>query len=341
MSSVNLKKLAEELGVSVSTVSRALRDSYEISPETKQKVLALAEKLNYQPNPYASSLRNQKSLTIAVVVPEIANNFFSLAINGIEEIAHLNGYHVLIYLTHEDYNKEVSILRHLANGRVDGVLMSVSSETNDISHVKELIANEIPVVFFDRVCESISTAKVTNDDYESGFIATEHLLKQGCSRIGYLAVSRHLSISKNRMQGYQDALSASSVPCDASLIVHCGIDQEENTLLVKSLLQSENRPDGIFASVEKLALTTYYVCNDLALKIPEDVMVVGFSNLESANLLNPPLTVIRQNAFEIGKQASTILFKALNQVNFVLEDASIVLKAELVERGSTASNQSY
>ena len=335
MSSVNLKKLADELKVSVSTVSRALRDSHEISSETKQKVLSLAAKLNYQPNPYASSLRNQKSLTIAVVVPEIANNFFSLAINGIEEIAYLNGYHVLIYLTHDDYNKEVSILSHLANGRVDGILMSLSSETHDHSHLEELISKEIPIVFFDRVCESISAAKVTNDDYDSGYMATEHLLKQGCTRIAYLSVSRHLSINKHRMQGYLDALKAYFAPSDPSWIVHCSNNQEENIELIKNLLGSANRPTGIFASVEKLALTTYNVCNEMSLKIPDDVKVVGFSNLESANLLNPPLTVIRQDAFHIGKAASSILFKALSRADFVLKDERIVLKSELVKRDST------
>lgn len=336
MNTVNLKRLAEELNVSVSTVSRALRDSHEINSQTKQRVLSLAAKLNYQPNPNASSLRKQKSSTIAVVVPEIANNFFSLAINGIEEIASLNGYHVLIYLTHDDYHKEVSILSHLANGRVDGILMSLSSDTHDHSHLEELISKEIPIVFFDRVCEGISAAKVTNDDYESGFIATEHLLKQGCTQIAYLSVSRHLSISKHRMQGYLDALKAYSAPQDPSWIVYCSNHQNEDIQLVKNLLSQANPPSGIFASVEKLALITYNVCNELSLQIPHQVKVVGFSNLESANLLNPSLTVIRQDAFHIGKSASSILFKALKRVDFLLKDEHVVVKSGLIKRDSTA-----
>lgn len=337
MSSVNLKQLAEELNVSISTVSRALRDSYEISPETKERVLALAAKLNYQANPYASSLRNQKSSTIAVVVPEIANNFFSLAINGIEEIAHLNGYHVLIYITHEDYNKEVAILRHLANGRVDGVLMSVSSETIDIAHLEELHDQELPIVFFDRVCESLATTKVTNEDYQSGYIAAEHLIKQGCSRIAYLAFSEQLSISKNRMQGYKDALLAHSISPDPSLIVTCSNNREENDRLIRELLHSPNPADGVFASVESLALATYKVCRESGLRIPDDVKVIGFSNLDSADLLDPPLTVIRQDAYQIGKEAATVMFKALNQVGYTLKDEKISLQSELIPRRSTGN----
>ncbi|HUH33665.1 MAG TPA: LacI family DNA-binding transcriptional regulator [Daejeonella sp.] len=334
MEPVNLKTLAKQLNISVSTVSKALRDSYEIGAETKARVVALAKELNYHPNPYASSLRQQKSKTIAVVIPEIANNFFSLAINGIEEIAQEKGYHVLIYLTHEDYQKEVAIARHLASGRVDGVLMSLSSETANQDHLHELHAKKISIVFFDRVSESTEFSNVTTDDYESGLKATNHLIQQGCKNIAYLSVSRHLSIDKKRKEGYLAALSKHGIAATEENIVFCGNNNEENHEKIKQLLTSENRPDGIFASIEKLAIATYNICNELNLRIPQDVKVVGFSNLETAHILNPPLTVIRQPAYAIGREAATILFKTLNNKNY--RDERVVLNADLVERTSTA-----
>lgn len=332
---VNLKRLAKQLNLSVSTVSRALRDSYEISQETKQKVLSLANQLNYQPNPYASSLRKQKSKTIAVVVPEIANNFFSLAINGIGSVAQEKGYHVLIYLTHEDLKQESSIVRHLQSGRVDGVLISVSSQTNDISHLVELRKKGLPIVFFDRVCESIETAKITTDDYESGFKATTHLIEQGCRRIAYLLISKNLSIGIKRMQGYLDALRKYNIEADESLIVHGSNDVQENYKLVEKLLRRPDRPQGIFASVEKLAISAYHVCRDLSLNIPADVKIISFSNLETASLLNPSLTTITQPAYDIGREAAAILFKALDKNKIDIPEEMIVLKSKLMVREST------
>ena len=172
MESVNIKKLAKILNISISTVSKALRDSHDISRETKDRVISLANELNYQPNPHASSLRKAKSKTIAVIIPEIANNYFSLAINGIESIAQEKGYHVLIYLTHESYAKEVALLRLLHSGRVDGILISLSSTTSEYSHIEEVQGKGLPVVFFDRVCENFNTVSITTDDYESAYNAT-------------------------------------------------------------------------------------------------------------------------------------------------------------------------
>src|SRR6476661_5782925 len=187
MSNVNIKRLAAELNLSISTVSRALQDSSEIGIKTKERVLALAKKLNYQPNHYAASLRRKQSNTIAVVVPEVADNFFSTVIDGIDQIAQQKGYHVLIFLTRDDYNKEVSFIKHIQSGRVDGVLISVSSETQDNTHLHQLNKRNIPVVFFDRVYEDIPTAKITTDDYNSAYKATKHLIEQGCKKIACLA----------------------------------------------------------------------------------------------------------------------------------------------------------
>ena len=335
MEPVNLKRLAKELNLSVSTVSRALQDSYEISEATKKKVFALAKKLNYQPNPYASSLRKQKSKTIAVVIPEVANNFFSLAINGIEAIAQEKGYHVLIYLTHESYQRELSIAKHLQSGRVDGILMSLASETHDITHLKDLHAKGIPFVFFDRVCDAIETPRITTDDYESGYKATEHLAENGCKKIAYLSLSTNLSISNRRMMGYLDALKKFQLPSAENLIVPCENNNEVNNQLVRELMISE-KPDGIFAAVEKLAIVSYHVCQDLNLSIPETVKVISFSNLETASLLCPSMTTITQPAYDIGNKAAEVLFRILEKKRGPVVNENIVLKSDLIKRKSTA-----
>jgi len=336
MNAVNIKQLAQQLNLSISTVSRALNDGYDISPETKQKVLELAKKLNYQPNPYASGLRRHKSKTIGVVVPEIANNFFSLAINGIQSVAREKGYHVLIYVTNESDQNEALALSHLQNGRVDGVLISVSSKTVNKEHFHQLEKQELPLVFFDRVFDDYDTAKVTTDDFDSGFKATDHLVKQGCKRIAYLLISKNLSIGMNRMEGYLEALRKNNIKPDKKLIVDCTNDKDRNEALITSLLKSKQRPDGIFASVEHLAITSYQVCNQLNLSIPKDVKIISFSNLEVAPFLNPSLTTITQPAFNIGKEAATILFKALSKKGFKLSGTRMILPSALIQRNSTA-----
>jgi LacI family transcriptional regulator len=336
MESVNIKKLAKILNISISTVSKALRDSHDISKETKDKVIALANELNYQPNPHASSLRKAKSKTIAVIIPEIANNYFSLAINGIESIAQEKGYHVLIYLTHESYTKEVALMRLLHGGRVDGILISLSSTTTDYSHLRDLQQKGLPLVFFDRVNEQFETVSITTDDYESAYNATKHLIDRGCTRIAHLMISKNLSIGDKRLKGYLKALADHDLEEDETLILTCTNEDELNFELIKTLLQ-DKKPDGIFASVERYAISVYEVCKELNISIPGEVKVISFSNLQTASLLNPSLTTITQPAFEIGRQAATILFRALEEKRYQLKNENIVFKSRLIQRDSTSS----
>lgn len=335
MESVDLKKLAQILNLSISTVSKALRDSYDISKETKERVIALANELNYQPNPHASSLRKLKSKTIAVIIPEIANNYFTLAINGIESVAQEKGYHVLIYLSHEDAAKEASFIRHLHNGRVDGLLISLSSSTTDYSPLEELQKKGLPIVFFDRVYEHLNTACVTTDDYESAYKATQHLIDQGCERIAHFSISQSLSIGNKRMKGYLQALKDNSMKVDESLVIYCTNEDEEDLQQLKKLFEEKKRPDGIFAAVERHAILGYEICNRLKLSIPRDVKIISFSNLQTAAYLNPSLTTITQPAFEIGKEAASILFKAVEKKMFQLKSENVVFKSELRQRHST------
>jgi len=333
MDNVNLKMLAEELNLAVSTVSRALRDNHEISRETKDRVKALAAKLGFQPNPHASSLRQNKSRTIAVVVPEIQNNFFSQVMNGVEDVAQKKGYHVLIYLSHEDHNREKEILQVLRNGRVDGLMISVSNTTRNIEHLEAYRQSGTPLVFFDRVCEEMDVPRVTTDDSKAAFKATEHLLKVGCKKIAFLSLACNLSISSGRRSGYLKALAKYGL--DNEMIIECGGDDETNRGSLRELLQSEQRPDGIFAAVEKFAVNTYEVCHEMNIAIPQQLKLVSFSNLAAAALFDPPLSTIVQPAYEIGKEAATILFKIVEKKMLLPNEKRVMIASQIIERKST------
>lgn len=339
MSDINIRSLAKELNLSISTVSKALKDSYEISAETKQRVLALAKELNYHPNPYASSLRRKKSNTIAVVIPEVADSFFSLAIKGIEEIAQTKGYHVLIYLTYESYLKEKKILEEFKNGRVDGLLISVSGETENTGHIRAL-DDSIPVVFFDRAADEMNAARITTNDFESSFTATQHLIDCGCRNIAYLSISKHLAINNARIAGFKKALSEHNKTTDDSNIINCSNDVNNNVHLITELMLGKNKPDGIIAGVEKLVAPVYSVCKDHDIKIPSHLKIISFSNLPVADILNPSLTTITQPAFEMGKMAATVLFKGIEKKTISINNENIVLPSTLVIRESTLEDNS-
>lgn len=335
MRHINIRELANELKLSVSTISKVFNNSHEISEETRQRVLETAAKLNYIPNAYASSLRRKKSKNIGVVIPEVADSFFSLAINGIESVAKENGYHVLIYLTHESFENEKNILKEFQGRRVDGVLISVSRETSQSDHINDLISNGVPLVFFDRVCEDVQTAKITTDDLESSYLATQHLIQQGCDRIAFLSISNSLSISNKRLEGYLQAHAHHKLKVDKKNIVLCTNDAAKNYSLIRKLLATNKRPNGIVLSVEKLTTPVYQSCEELKLKIPKDVKVICFSNLDTASILSPSLSTITQPAYEMGKVAALILFKALQKQNLNLNRESLVIPSSLVVRKST------
>jgi LacI family transcriptional regulator len=339
MDNVTLKKLAKELNLSPSTVSRSLRDSHEISQETKDRVKALAAKLGFQPNPYASSLRRNKSKTIAVVIPEIQNNFFSQVMNGVEEVARQKGYHVLIYLTHEDYKRESEILQLLRNGRVDGVMISISNTTTNFEHLETFQNTDIPLVFFDRVYENMEAPRITTDDADAGFKATEHLLKIGCKKIVFLSMSGNLSISCGRKSGYVKALTKYGLAENAR-VIECGPDDESNREQIRALLRNEQRPDGIFAAVEKFAVNTYEVCRELNVDVPQQLKVISFSNLPAAALFNPPLSTIVQPAYDIGRESANVLFKIIDKKKLLSNEKKIVIPSHLVVRESTGVRQS-
>ncbi|GAB3026083.1 LacI family DNA-binding transcriptional regulator [Niabella terrae] len=336
MSRVTIKTLAQQLGLSIATVSKALKDSYEISAVTKKKVLDLAADLNYTPNPYASSLRKQSSKTIAVILPEVADNFFSLAINGIQEVASSRNYHVLIYLSHEKTAIEKEVVKHCMSGRVDGVLISVSNETCDSTHFSMLEAGKIPLVFFDRDFEGYAAPKVVTNDYECGRLAARHLIQRGCIRPLLLSSSTALSICNKRAAGFTDFLKEKKLPSDDAVRLIKGNDSRSIMRQLKRILQSTPSPDGIVATVERLAIHAYSVCKTEKILIPRDLKIIAFSTLETAPLLSPSLTTITQPAFEIGKNAAELLVNLIEKNRgAVPRDYMMTLASGLIKREAT------
>jgi LacI family transcriptional regulator len=333
--SITIKKIAKDLKIAVSTVSKALSGSHEISEETRRKVFDYAKKLNYVPNAYAGSLKNRKTRNIAVVLPEVADTFFSNAINGISSIAQAKGYHVMVYLTHESCEREESILQDLRGGRVDGVLISVSGGVKKNSHIYAQVAQELPLIFFDRICEEVDTAKVLTDDFESSYKATSHLIEKGCKEIVFLSAAGDLSIVNQRQNGFMESLRDHGMEVSAQHTVMCSGNENESYEIVKKVLSRERKVDGVVCSVEKHAMQVYRACRDCKLSIPQQVKVIAFSNLQIASLLAPSLTTVMQPAFAMGEAAATLLFKSLTK-KIDLKNERIVLPSELCERESTA-----
>jgi len=337
---ITIKDIAKALGLSTSTVSRALRGSYEISSETKKMVIEYAEKFNYRPNPIALSLKERRSRSIGVVVCEIANNFFSQAINGIESIAYNRGYHVIISQSHESYEREVVNVEHLASRSVDGLLVSLSTETDHIEHFKNLHDKGFPIVFFDRITNEIETHKVVADNYKGAYDATQHLIDSGYTKIAHLTSSAHLSISIERLNGYKAALTDNGIPVNDSYIKDCnhgGMIYDELEGAVKDLVHLKDRPEAIFTAGDRLTISCLTALKSIGLKVPDDMAIVGFSNSALVEMLNPSLTAVKQPAFEMGQVATELLIKLIESKRPVTEFEKVVLQTEIFIRDSSGN----
>lgn len=310
MEAITIKDIAKALNLSTSTVSRALRDSYEISTETKKLVLEYAGKMNYHPNPIALSLKENRSRAIGVIVPEIANNFFSQAINGIEAIAYDRGYHVVIFQSHESYERERSNIQHLVGRKVDGVLISLSGQTTEISHLQEIQQRGVPLVVFDRISNEIEANKVIADNFQGAFQATEHLILSGRKKIAHITSPSLLYTTNERLEGYKAALGKHGVPFDGNLVRYCGFAPEEARQVIFEVLETQ-KPDAIFTASDRLALDSFAAVKAKEISIPEQVAFIGFTNLQVAHLLDPPLSTVVQPAFEIGKTAVEMLLDTI------------------------------
>ncbi len=337
---VTIKDIARELGISPSTVSRALKDHPDISPQTKKAVNELAEKLNYTPNIVALSLRQSKTNTIGVIIPELVHFFFSTVIAGIEDVAYSAGYNVIITQSNESLQREKTDIKALFNSRVDGMLISVSRETNNFEHIDNILAKGVPMVFFDRIYDTSKASKIIVDDHSGARDATAHLIEQGCQRIAHLEGPPNLEISKQRLEGYLQAHRDHNRDVDRSLIIPCSYATiEEGKALTEKLLTQSPRPDAIFATNDPAAMGAMQAIKEAGLKIPEDIAVVGFSNWFFTALLDPPLTSVDQPGFEMGQEAAKLLIRQI-EIKTKDRDAEVehetkVLKTRLIVRDSS------
>lgn len=329
-----LKDLALQLNLSISTVSRALSDSPLINKKTKSKVRRAAKQVNYEPNLIAQSLRKSKANALGVIVPELNTHFFSATISGIQDVALQKGYNVIVCQSGESYEVEMKKIQTLIASRVDGLLISLSRETNQYSHLESYFAKGIPLVFFDRACKGIDTSKITVDDHDGAFQATEHLIQQGCRRIAHLSGPPSLDISKSRLQGYFDALEKYNIEPAQELIVHASLPETDAIEQTNYLLDLASPPDAIFAFSDLVAFQAMKVVKERGLKIPDEVALVGFTNTPESTLLTPSLTTVAQPAYQMGEIAASHMLEQIDSPEKYVP-REVILKTELLIRSSS------
>ena len=347
---VTLKQIARELDVSISTVSKALRNSVEISDDTKQKVQAFAKLYNYRPNNIALSLKNRRTNTIGIIIPEIVHHFFSKVISGVELIANKRGYNVIVGLSNESFSKEVINMEMLANGSIDGFILSISKETQqlqDYHHFIETMSQGMPIVMFDRVVSEIRCDKVIVDDFKGAKTAVEKLIENGCKNIALISTKDYVSVGKLRTQGYLEALEEHKITpkSDLMLKVDDKLDYEVNLEAlegeIEQLFKSNKLIDGVFAVNELYALSAMKVARKLSLNIPSDVQVIGFTDGVLSKHATPSLTTVSQHAQQMGEKAADLLIDKLeneNENENENEDEvfqTVVIATDLIEREST------
>lgn len=338
---ITLKKIAKEFGVSISTVSKALKDSHEISLEVKEKIQAFAKYYHYKPNSLALNLRNQKTKTIGVIIPEIVHHFFTKVITGIEKLANDKGYNVMICLSNESYEKEVLNLEMLANGVVDGIIVSVAKETeakDDYRHFNELINNGIPLVMFDRVIDKIRCNKVIANDKGGAFLATEQLIKNGCNKIALITTPDYVTVGNERREGYLKALNDYNIPVNKKHTIK--IDE---TLSIEeqlfSLFQGDSVPEGIFAVNEIYAATVMKVARNFGYHVPDDMEVIGFTDGLISEFTNPSLTTVAQHGRSMGQKALELLLDEIDSQDADYQYKTSVIETDLKIRNSTKKVQ--
>jgi LacI family transcriptional regulator len=340
---ITIKDIARALNLSSSTVSKALKGSHEISAETKAIVKDYAQQKNYVPNPIAQNLRKGRSKSISVIVPNIDNNFFSQIINGIETIAFKKDYNVIVTQTHESFDREVLNTQHHFSRSVDGLLVSLSAETENIDHFKEVQKNGLPIVFFDRAPDQIETHKVVSNNFQGAYDATKHLIEQGYKRIAHITSSNFLSITAERLAGYVKALEENDIKVDERYIKYCahgGMISDEIYVAINELIAMKIRPDAIVTASDRLSTTTLNILSQMKIKIPEQIALAGFTNSVNADIFNPPLTTVLQPAFEMGKIATELLIQIIESKQPVTHFEKIILDTKLIVRGSSMKRNS-
>lgn len=334
---ISLKDLANELGVSISTISRALKNHPDISPELSKKVQQLARERNYSPNPLAMGLLKQHTKMIGVIVPDIVTHFFASIISGIESVAREHGYYIVISSSNESWVKETEAIHNLLKTRVEGFIVCISQETKDFSHFERVIRDEIPIVFFDRVCETMDVPAVTVDGVEAVKAIIRHFKDNNCQRIAYISGPEHLNISKNRKEGYLEGLRECGYAFNPELLVECNLCAPEATLATQRLLSLPEKPDAIFAINDTLAFAAMKEIKRQGLRIPEDIALVGFTDEFHSTVVDPPLTSVTHPTFRMGQEAARMFFRWIEKGRLYGE--KVILPTELVIRESSVKQK--
>jgi len=327
--------IARKLNITASTVSRALKDHPRISSETKKAVIKAAQKLNYQPNNIAAALRNGKSNIIGIIVPTADRTFFSSVIRGIEEIANTSRYQVIICQTYDNYEKEVATIEALLNSRVDGIIASHAKETVNFDHFLKVKEKGIPLILFDRSNDELEVSHVVIDDFLGAFKATEHLIQQGCKRIAHFTNTLKISIYKERLRGYREALLHYGLKYDESLVIESNLQLEDGRNSMLQLLKLKDIPDGLFSASAFGVLGALQVLKEKGISIPEDVALVGFSNEPYTSFTEPSLSVVDQHSMRMGNAAAEIFLEEMAARDKKFIPQKIVLKPELIVRQSS------
>ena len=336
-SQITMKDIAKALGVSVATVSRALADNPSISEKRRKMVQEYAKEHNFVSNVLAESLRHSKARSqkiIGVIVPEIVHYFFSTVISGIEEEASNRGYSIIVAQSKEQFDREVKICDNFIRSRVCGVIVSQAKNTKQYDHFIRIIDNEMPLVFFDRICTGVNASRVVVDDYHGAFTATKYLIDTGCKRIAFCGSSLHLEIVKNRMNGYKDALRLHDMEIYNDYILECD-SRELAEQMIPGMMQREDRPDAFFCINDDTAIGVIHIVKRLGFKIPEDVSICGFTNCERALACDPMLTTMDQRGNEIGHQAANILINKVEGITPLNRVEKQVVRSNLIVRGTT------
>ena len=334
---ITMKDIAREMGVSVATVSRALQDSPRISAEQRERIQAYAREHNFIPNAVAESLRRSRvapQKIIGVIVPQIAHYYFSTILSGMEEEASARGYSMIVAQSDEQYEREVKICESFLGHRVCGVIVSQAKDTLRYDHFQKLLDNEMPIVFYDRICTGLNTSRVVVDDYQGAFTAVSHLIETGCRRIAFYGSDMHLEISKNRYNGYRDALLKGGLTPEADMRFECD-NRAKAEEITPELLQRPDRPDAIFAVNDDTAIGILYTAKRMGLHVPDDLSICGFTNGERAIACDPMLTTVEQRGHRVGIEAVDIL---LDHVEGRTAPGAVerrVVKTRLIVRGTT------
>jgi DNA-binding LacI/PurR family transcriptional regulator len=329
-----IKDLAHELNVSVSTISRALQNHQDIKPETKKAVLELARKLNYEPNHVAQSLRIKKTNTLGVIVPEIAMHFFSSTLSGMQEYAAQHGYTVMICQSMESVQVEKSNIHTLVANRVDGLLISLSSGTENVDHLQQLIDKNIPIILFDRVCDELDVSKVVVDDLQASFGAVDYLIQTGCRRIAYIGGPESLYISNQRLTGYRRALTKHNIRLSEDWVIHCNDLHSDPVTATHQLLGLPEIPDAIFCVNDPVAILAMQVLKEKHINIPDEISIIGFTNEPVSRFIEPSLTTVSQPSYEMGQTAARLFIDQLERPASH-KPSTTILQTKLIVRNST------